>query len=415
MEPTTETRILGAALAEPALWLSQADKIHPGIFASHRALATCLCEMRDTGQATDPQTVAAWLRERGKPVSVAELLEISEHAPLSPESMAAAVNALHQEAKRAALVRLGRTMAEAAESKRHHADDILQQSLLKLTEIGARSAQALEPIGQALQRVVNGLGKPVEKTVKTGIADVDNVTSGFRPGQLVVLGARPSMGKTSLAVGIARQAALAGRTVAFFTLEMSADEVVQRLLADLGDVELARIATHNLREQDLSAVLAAANRLHKTRVFIGENCDHIDSVCTQLRHQHGGVDLIVVDYLQLMSVRAESREQQIATLSRGLKRLAQRVKAPVLVLSQLNRQIEQRANKRPQLSDLRESGAIEQDADIVLLLWREGYYSPDADQTKAELVVAKHRNGPTGLVSLQWDQTRARFSQAKSP
>jgi len=409
MDPTTETRIIGAALSEPGLWLSHADRINGELFSANRALASALCEMRDAGQPTDPQSVHAWLGARGRGVAMSDLLELAEHSPLSPESMAAAVAMLHNQAKRAALHKLGKALTETSINRRYHVDDVMAETMSTLAAIGARSAQALEPIGDGLKRVVKNLGKPVERTVKTGISTIDAVTGGFRPGQLVVLGARPSMGKTSLALGITRQAALAGKTVAFFSLEMSSDDVICRILADLGDVDLGRIMLHDLREQDLTAVLTAANKLHKTRVFIGESTDQIEGVCTQLQHQHG-LDLVVVDYLQLMSIRAESREQQIATLSRGLKQLARRAKAPVLVLSQLNRNLEQRVSKRPQLSDLRESGAIEQDADVAMLLWRRSYYDPDADQTEAELVVAKHRNGPVGVVPLEWDETRARFS-----
>lgn len=414
MEQSPETRVLGAALSEPGLWLSQADRIHPDLFTDFAALASMLCAMRDAGHSIDVRSAQAWAQDHNQAMRIGDLLEIAEHSPMSPTSMTAAVDALHEQAKRRALVKLGRALTETAANKRYRADDILAESLTKLTDIGARSARALEPIGAGLQRVIKDLGKPLSNAVKTGLGAVDRVTSGFKPGQLIVLGARPSMGKTAFAVGVARQAALAGKSVAYFSLEMSADEVIHRMLANLSDVDLTRISTHNLREQDLTAILAAANRLHESRVFIAESTNQIEGVCAQAKHQHG-LDLVVVDYLQLMSCRAESREQQIATLSRALKRLARAVRCPVLVLSQLNRALEARANKRPQLSDLRESGAIEQDADVVLFLWREGYYSPESPQDTAELVVAKHRNGPTGTVPLTWDETRARFTQSKTP
>ena len=155
-------------------------------------------------------------------------------------------------------------------------------------------------------------------------------------------------------------------------------------------------------------MINAANTGHNFRLFIGESVENLESVCRQIQHRDG-LDLVIVDYLQLMQVKAESREQQIATITRKLKRLAVQLGTPVLALSQLNRALEMRANKRPQLSDLRESGAIEQDADIVMLLWREAYYDDSADPTTAELIVAKHRNGPTGAVPLIWDSDCTRF------
>ena len=414
MEATNETRVLSAALAEPGLWLAQAHRITPDLFIANRNLAVQLCAMTEAGKATEPAAVKTWLDEKGVAVPLSDLMAIAEHAPASPAGMEAAVDALVNDAKRHAIRRVSNLLTQLAADPRQRPDDIITEAVRKLTDIGARSTQAVKPLGPELVRVVKELGKPLKHGVKTGIRPLDSFTGGLTPGQLVVLGARPSMGKTSLALGVARQAALDGKTVCFLSLEMSTDQVIHRLLADVANVDLATISTHRLSDQEMTSVMAAANRLYESRVFIGESATNATQVCAQLKHQHG-LDLVVVDYLQLMQVKAESREQQIATLSRDLKQLARRVGVPVLVLSQLNRAIEARSCKRPQLSDLRESGAIEQDADIVLLLWREAYYDDEADPSVAELVIAKQRNGPVGTLPLHWDETRARFSQAKSP
>ena len=408
MEQSNETRVLGAAMSEPGLWLAEAPRISADLFTSYRVLAEEILAMRELGKETDPQSVHAWLCERGIKSSLANLVELSDHSAMSAPSLKAAVDALHEVAKRDAIRKLAARLTLATNTAKARADEIVGNAIAELSEIAAKSAVGPKAFGKVLQCVMNNLGRPPTNTVKTGLSTIDQITGGFQPGQLVVVGARPSMGKTSLAMGFVRQAAATGKSVLVLSLEMSAEQVIHRILADLSKVNLARISTHRLSRNDFTALTNAANAAHKYRIWIGESADNLDPVCRQIKHR-SGLDMVVVDYLQLMDCRAESREQQIATLSRSLKRLARALRVPVVVLSQLNRQLEQRANKRPQLSDLRESGAIEQDADIVLLLWRPGYYDPDANQSQAELIVAKHRNGPTGLVELEWRADCALF------
>lgn len=410
----TEKAVLGAALAEPGLWLSHADQIEPQIFQDLHALAVQLCAMRDAGHPTDPQSAKTWLDKNGVKMGLADLMELAEHAPASRAGLEVAVDALHDRRKRSELYRLGSRLVAMAQDLKRPPDEIVEELTQQLTAVGASSTGSMVELSKALHEVVTELGRPKTRGVRTGIATLDRFTGGFQPGNLVILGARPSMGKTSLALTISRQAALDGQTVAVFSFEMSTRQVIHRLLSDVGDVDLARISTHRLNQKDMAAITLAANRLHKTRVFIGESDRGIPQVCAQLKNQHK-LSLVVVDYLQLMTAKAESRERQIATLSRNLKRMARAVGVPVLALSQLNRAVEQRQCKRPMLSDLRESGAIEQDADLVLLLWREAHYDDEADPTAAELIVAKQRNGPVGSLPLHWDETRARFSQPKTP
>lgn len=408
-----EAKVLGAALAEPGLWLAEITRIRAEIFTRNRNLAIELLELTRSGKPTDPQTVKAHLDDKGIEAKLCDLLKIADHAPVTRASMAHALDALHDHAKRTALRELASRLLRQSEIRSVKTDDILVAGLLGLSDIGARSARQIQPISKVLRDVMANISKPVTASVRTGISDLDHVTSGLKPGELIILGARPSMGKTSLALGIARQAALAGRTVAIFSLEMSSKQVVERMLADLGGVDLARIVTHRCSSNDIDKVTAAASRVHEFEVFIAEHADQIDPICRQLQYQDG-LDLVIVDYLQLMGARAESREQEISKLSRSLKILAGQLKVPVLCLSQLNRAVEARACKRPQLSDLRESGSLEQDADIVMLLWRPGYYDADGDQNEAELIVAKNRNGPTGLVDLRWRKECARFEPAEN-
>jgi replicative DNA helicase len=398
-------------MAEPGLWLAEVDRLRPELFGKNRALAAELLGMTAAGKPTDIMAVRAWLTERGIEHKASDLMTLSDYAPVSRPSMTHAVDVLHEAAKIAGIRELASRLLRQADTRGVKADEILTAGILGLSDIGVQSTRQIQPISKVLRKVMENISKPVTGAIKTGIRGVDKTTSGFKPGELVLLGARPSMGKTAFALGIARQAALAGRTVAIFSLEMSPAQVVERMLADLASVDLVRIVTHTCGDTDISRVTNAAGAVDKMPVFIAEDADQIGSVCRQLKHQEG-LELVIVDYLQLMSARGESRERAVGDISRGLKRLAKQLRIPILCLSQLNRALEARSNKQPQLSDLRESGSLEQDADQVLFLYREHYYNPDADPTKAELNVAKNRSGPTGYVDLTWSPESARFSPA---
>jgi replicative DNA helicase len=408
MDDLHELRVLGTALAQTGLWASQAARIKPDLFQTNYQLGAAICVMTATGTSLDPQSVQAYLADKGIKYLISDLMRIADCGAFTTYSLELSVDALHEAAKRRSIQRLAGQIMTQLEAPGVSADEIIQATMLNLADIDARSSAEPLPIGEVFQHIIAGIDKPRQDGCETGIKPIDRMTAGFKPSELIILGARPSMGKTSLAVGFCRQAAAAGKTVVFFSLEMSAEQVGQRLLADLSSVTLARIATHRLGMDDLNLVLNAANTGHNFRLFIGESVENLESTCRQIQHRDG-LDLVIVDYLQLMQVKAESREQQIATITRKLKHLARQLAVPVLALSQLNRALEMRANKRPQLSDLRESGAIEQDADIVMLLWREAYYDDSADPTAAELIVAKHRNGPTGAVPLIWDSDCTRF------
>lgn len=408
-----EAQVLGAALSEPGLWLAEVDRLTPELFSRNRALATELLEMTRLGKATDVMAVRTWLTEKGVPHKGSDLITLADYAPVSRASMVHAVDTLHEAAKIAAIRELASRLMRQTEARGVKADEILTAGILGLSDIGARSVRQVQPVSKVLRRVMENISKPTVGTIKTGIRGIDKTTSGFKPGELVLVGARPSMGKTAFALGIARQAALAGRTVAIFSLEMTADQVVERMLADLSGVNLVRIVTHTCGDNDLKRVTKAAGAVDKFSIFIGEDADQIGSVCRQLRHQEG-LELVIVDYLQLMRAKGESRERAIGEISRNLKRLAKQLKVPLVCLSQLNRALEARADKRPQLSDLRESGSLEQDADQVLFLYRDHYYHPDADPTQAELNIAKNRSGPTGYVELSWQPESARFNPASN-
>ncbi len=244
--------------------------------------------------------------------------------------------------------------------------------------------------------------------VPTGYNDLDELTSGLQPSSLVVVGARPGMGKTSFALGAALHASLKGdKPVLFFSLEMSQVELSQRLLCAEARIDSTKIRNGRLSDDDWRRVISATGRLADAKLWIDDNpyvnVMEMRAKARRLKSTEGDLGLVVVDYVQLMTgrVRAESRQVEVSEISRGLKILARELDCPVMALAQLNRGLEQRADKRPMLSDLRESGSLEQDADVVAFIYRDELYNPDStDVGTAEIVVAKHRSGPTAKVRL---------------
>jgi len=243
----------------------------------------------------------------------------------------------------------------------------------------------------------------------SGFIDIDNKLSGLQKSDLILLAARPSMGKTALGLNIALNSALKGNAkVGVFSLEMSKEQLVQRLLSSLSHVDLQKIISGKLNEDDWLKIVKAMGPLSETDIYIDDTAGislmEMKAKCRKLKIEKG-LDLVVIDYLQLMQSDSpsESRQQEISSISRGLKALAKEMDCPVLALSQLSRAPELRSDHRPILSDLRESGAIEQDADVVMFLYRDEYYNQDTDKKNiGEVIIAKHRNGPTGTVELLW-------------
>jgi replicative DNA helicase len=255
--------------------------------------------------------------------------------------------------------------------------------------------------------------------VPTGYGDLDQLLSGLQPSALVVIGARPSMGKTAFALGLARHAAVeAQRPVLFFSLEMGQLELTQRLIASEARVDSAKLRNGRLGAEDWPRITKAVGRLGEAELWIDDNPNltvvEIRAKARRLKSRIGDLGMVVVDYLQLMTGglrQSESRQVEVSEISRGLKVLARELECPVVALSQLSRNLESRTDKRPVLSDLRESGSIEQDADVVTFLYRDEVYDPDSpDRGTAEVIVAKHRNGPTATVRLAWLANYTRFA-----
>lgn len=293
-----------------------------------------------------------------------------------------------------------------------------EKGLFEISQGGLRnSLTALDVImSDTVQTIMKRVQNRGELSgVTTGFTDLNSLLGGFQKSDLVLLAARPSMGKTALAVNLAVNAAKAGKKVAMFSLEMSKTQIGQRILASFAQMNLSSLFKGELEGLDLVNLITASNELSKYSLHIDDTAAiSLIELKAKLRRlkMEEGLDLVVVDYLQLMTTgeRIENRVQEISQISKGLKAIAKELDVPVLALSQLSRALEQRPDKRPKLSDLRESGAIEQDADIVMFLYRDYVYNKETENPNlAEVIVSKHRNGPIGVVNLIWKDEYTRF------
>jgi replicative DNA helicase len=285
-----------------------------------------------------------------------------------------------------------------------------------------RTTDSLKPLRLLLEEGMDRLADLYSRGdsitgVPTGFVDLDERLSGLQKSALIIVGARPAMGKTAFALGIAAHAAMEGRVPTLvFSLEMSHAELTQRLLVSEARVDASRIRNGKLAESDWSKISKAVGRLGEAPLYIDDNPNltvmELRAKARRMKSREGGLGLIIVDYLQLMSGRssAENRQVEVSEISRGLKILARELEVPVVALSQLSRNLENRADKRPILADLRESGSLEQDADVVMFLYRDEVYDPEsAERGTAEIIVSKHRNGPVGKTSLAFLDHHTRF------
>lgn len=319
------------------------------------------------------------------------------------------------------LISASQQIVSLAFEEEDEADVIIDQAEHLIFQIAEdRVRQGFQYIGDVahrrLEQIEQMAGRPEMITgVPTGFTDFDRMTSGLQRQELVVIAARPSMGKTALALNMAQYAAKNANVVGIFSLEMSAEQLVSRLLCSEARVDAHRLRTGYLNREEWARLADALRRLCETKVYIDDSAAvsvmEMRAKCRRLKAEHG-LDLLIIDYLQLMAGRGriESRQQEVSQISRDLKGLAKELDIPVVALSQLSRAPEQRSEHKPQLSDLRESGAIEQDSDLVCFIFREEVYNPtDENQGTAELIIGKQRNGPTGIVQLAFLKEFTRF------
>ncbi|MDD3432638.1 MULTISPECIES: replicative DNA helicase [Tepidiphilus] len=432
-----EQALLGGLLLDNTAWERVADLVGPDDFYrdEHKRIFRHVSRLLEQGRPADVVTVHESLEKSGEAEAAGGLAYLAELANQTPSAANARrygeiirerailrkLIAVADEIAASALSPMGRdakSLLDEAESK-----------IFEIAEAGARSITGFIPIGQALKLVVDRVQElydredPSEVTgIPTGYIDLDEKTSGLQPSDLIILAGRPAMGKTTLALNIAEHVALHQRLpVAVFSMEMPSTQLATRFLASLGRIDMQNLRRGRLSDDDWQRLTAAMGKLYEAPIFIDEtpalNPIDLRARARRLARQCGKLGLIVVDYLQLMTGTRESdnRATELSEISRSVKSLAKELNVPIIALSQLNRSLEQRPNKRPVMSDLRESGAIEQDADIIMFIYRDEVYNPDTpDKGVAEIIIAKHRNGPTGTIRLSFFGEHTRFESFAS-
>jgi replicative DNA helicase len=421
--PEAEQSVLGAILVRPEVLDRVADVIAAGDFyrEAHGRIFQAMLDLYGRSDPVDLVTVTALLDERGQLAGVGGPVFL---AGLS-EQVGFATNADYYAGlvhDKAILRRLLDTTQEIAGSCFGPVEDVgefLDAAEQKVFEVAESKVRlGFQPLSALVEKEIAHLEAIWHREkgritgVASGFTDLDNLTAGFQDSDLIIIAARPSMGKTALALNIAYNAAYNAadnkdpKHVAFFSLEMSREQLVRRLLSSAGEVDASNLRRAFLSTMEWTNLQTAAGYLLDCSIYIDDTpAATVLDIRAKARRlkADGKLDMLIIDYLQLMRGRADvhSREQEISEISRSLKALAKELKVPVIVLSQLNRKVEERPNKRPQLADLRESGAIEQDADVVIFIYRDEVYREDSpDQGIAEIIVGKQRNGPTGKVKL---------------
>ena len=401
-----EESVLGAMMLSPGAIGAVSEILDAGDFyrESHAKIYRAALALYAKGEPVDAITLTDELEERSELEAVGGRVRIHEVAALVP----ATANASHY----ARIVRETATLRGLIRAGGEIFDLSQQRVSGEFTHIDQLLKESFERITQLYEAGVDVTGTP------SGYRDLDRLTSGFQPGNLIIVAARPSMGKSALALCMAANIAVRQNIpVGMFTLEMSKSEVTQRLMCSEAKVESQRLRTGKLAPDDWPRLTAACDKLAKAPIYVDDtgsiNMMEIRSKSRRLKSRHPDLGLIVVDYLQLMSSAgsAENRVQEVSQISRSLKILARDLEVPIVALSQLSRAVEQRTDKRPILSDLRESGSIEQDADLVAFIYRDEYYNDESDQQGlAEVILAKHRNGPTDAMKLSFLKRYAKFA-----
>lgn len=421
--------VKGSALDELAAVLEPGDFYRP----ANRAVYEAMLSLRDDGKPVDFVTMTDRLRQRGDYDKAGGVLGVTALANAVPTASNAGYYAaiVKEQSTRRKLLRLGEAIGDWTGDGADAAIDELEQRLLKIqADSGGNDTAAVkDTIMARISEAELRCARQGELSgTPTGFASLDWLTSGLQPGDLILLAARPSMGKTAFALNLAANVAAGGRRlpVLLFSLEMSKEQLVDRLLSMESGVEAAKFRRGNLTDGDWGDIVDAAERLYDAPLHLddaaGSTVAAVRAKARKLQRRLAAegraLALVVIDYLQLMQGRRKSRDdnrqQEISDISRSLKALARELNVPVVALSQLSRAVEQRMNKRPMLSDLRESGSLEQDADLVMFLYREDYYKQeDGDGiSPTELILGKHRNGATGTVRLNFRKAASRFIEA---
>jgi replicative DNA helicase len=425
-----EQAVLGGLLLSARAWDQVGDVLVEGDFyrEDHRLIFRAIRELTEIGRRPDVVVVTEWLESHGKLDQADGGAYVSQLANTTPSAanVTAYAGIVRERSILRQLIDAGTGIAASAfQTDGRSSQELLEdaeRAVFAIADLGARSQSGFVSVQDTIKEAIARIQELNEVEgditgIATGFRDLDRLTAGLQRSDLIIVAGRPSMGKTTLAMNFAEHAALKHAIpVAIFSMEMSAIQLVMRLFSSLGQIEQGRLRTGNLTDLDWPKLTSAMNLLHKSRIFIDDtpalSPAELRARARRLKREHD-IGLIVVDYLQLMSVPGtrENRATEIAEISRSLKTIAKELHLPVVAVSQLNRSLEQRPNKRPVMADLRESGSIEQDADLIVFIYRDEVYHPEtAEKGKAEIIIGKHRNGETGTVNLTWQGRWLRFA-----
>ena len=425
-----EQAVLGGLMLAPEAFDRVSDLLgeHDFYRRDHQLIYRAIRELAERNRPFDAVTLGEWFESQGRAEEVAGgayLVELASTTP-SAANIRAYAEIVRDKAVMRQLIDVGTGIVnDAFQPEGRESGEILakaEQDVFAIAEAGSRGRADFVAVNTAMKEAMEVLQQRFDNGgsvtgVPTGYTEFDEMTAGLQPTDLLILAARPAMGKTTFALNIAEYAALkTKKAVAVFSMEMSASQLALRLMSSVGRVNASRLRTGQLEDEDWSRVSSAVRMLKDTKVFIDDtpalSPDVLRSKCRRLKREHD-LGLIVIDYLQLMAVpgNSENRATEISEISRSLKGLAKELNVPVIALSQLNRSLETRTDKRPVMADLRESGAIEQDADVIVFIYRDDYYNKEnsPDKGLAEIIIGKQRNGPTGSFKLKFFGEYTRF------
>ena len=426
-----EQAVLGGLMLDPQAYDRINDKLTANDFyrRDHQLIWRAIGDLAEKSRPFDAVTLGEWFGSQGLSEQVADgayLIELASNTP-SAANIAAYAEIVRDKAVMRQLIEVGTGIVnDAFQPDGKESAELLavaEQKVFAIAEAGARGRTDFVAMPNALKDAFEVLQNRFENGgsvtgLPTGYHELDEMTAGLQPTDLIILAARPAMGKTTLALNIAEYAAIRSKkAVAVFSMEMSAAQLALRLISSNGRVNATRLRTGQLEDEDWSRVTSAIRMLKETKIFIDDtpalSPEVLRSKARRLkRESNNNLGLIVIDYLQLMAVpgNSENRATEISEISRSLKALAKELNVPVIALSQLNRSLETRTDKRPVMADLRESGAIEQDADIIMFIYRDDYYNKESpDKGLAEVIIGKQRSGPTGSLKLKFFGEYTRF------
>ncbi|MFF2287353.1 MULTISPECIES: replicative DNA helicase [Peribacillus] len=422
-----EQAVLGAIFLEPSSLTVTSEVLIPEDFyrSSHQKIFNVMLKLNDEGKAVDLITVTEELAATKNLEEVGGVSYLSELAGSVPTAANIEYYARIVEEKSLLrrLIRTATNIAQEGYSREDEVEELLGEAEKTIMEVAQRkNSGAFQNIKDVLVSTYDNIEVLTTRTgdvtgIPTGFAELDRMTAGFQRNDLIIVGARPSVGKTAFALNIAQNVATkTEENVAIFSLEMGAEQLVMRMLCAEGNINAQNLRTGSLTDEDWRKLTMAMGSLSNAGIYIddtpGVRIGEIRSKCRRLKQEHG-LGMILIDYLQLIQGDGRSgdnRQQEVSEISRSLKALARELKVPVIALSQLSRGVEQRQDKRPMMSDIRESGSIEQDADIVAFLYRDDYYDKESENKNIiEIIIAKQRNGPVGTVSLAFVKEYNKF------